>query len=136
MIEKGVNIERFSPEELLEPDYDTIHLLSIRTEEILNDEEKVKLYAGFSCAVEILKQYGIQINRKITSRNKELFVTYSYPSSQYMYFKNLNTYWDDMVFITDRKGMWPDWKLKEYEEKFEADITGEGDISFKDEVYE
>ena len=136
MIEKGVNVERFSPEELLEPDYDTIHLLSIRTEEILTDEEKVRLYAGFSCAVETLKQYGIQINRKITSRDKELFVTYSYPSSQYMYFENLNTYWADMVFITDRKGMWPDWKLKEYEEKFEANITGEGDVSFKDKLDE
>lgn len=130
MLENGVGIERFSPEERVYPDLEETHLLSIKTEEIVSDEDKTKLYAKLVCALESMQQYGIEIHRKITSRNGELYVTYTYPASQYMYFQILQAHWDDMFSIRDKKGMWPEWQVEELEKKFQADVLGERDVSF------
>ena len=130
-IESGMVIEQYSPEEALEPDYDNMHLFSVRIDEIMSDDNKKLLFAGLVCAIETIQQYGINISRKITSRNNELFVTYSYPSSQNQYFDNLWRYWDEMIYITDRKDHWSDSEIDELETKFKDMIAGEHDVSFE-----
>ena len=107
-----------------------MHLLSVRTEEILFDEHKKRLYAQLVCGIDDIQQFGIDISRKITSKDKVLFVTYSYRTEQYMYFQNLNKFWDDLIFIAERKNVWPDFRLQEYEERFLVNITGKNDVPF------
>ena len=108
-----------------------MHLFSVRIDEIMSDDNKKLLFAGLVCAIETIQQYGINISRKITSRNNELFVTYSYPSSQNQYFDNLWRYWDEMIYITDRKDHWSDSEIDELETKFKDMIAGEHDVSFE-----
>ena len=132
MLEKGVKIVRYTPEERLEPNYDEDHLLSVRTAEILGDEEKKRLFAGIVCAIETIQQCGINISRKITSRNNELFVTYIYPSSQHRYFDNLWKHWDDMTYIVERKVHLTDQEVEDFEKKFKENIAGKDDMIFSD----
>ena len=127
-IEQGLCIERFSPEDSALPDYDTVHLLSVRTKDILNDSQKRGLFAGIVYAIETIQKYGINISRKITSRNNELFITYSYPASQLSYFANLWKRWDEMLYISERKGHWTDEELEGLETRFKEAITGENDV--------
>lgn len=131
-IEGGLNIEIYSPEDSMEPNYNITHLLSIKTEEIMNDENKRRLYAGLVCAIEDIQKYGIEIRRQITSKKGVLFVTYSYLPSQYMYFQNLYDRWNDMIFIIDRKKRWSKFELSKYEERFVESITGKNDMLFSE----
>lgn len=127
-LEQGLCIEPFSPEESTLPDYDTMHLLSVRTKDILDDAQKRGLFAGIVCAIETIQKHGINISRKITSRNYELFITYSYPASQFPYFANLWKRWDDMLYISERKNHWTDKELEGLETRFREAITKENDI--------
>ena len=76
-LEKGLPLERFSPEERTEIDYDYIHLFSVKSEEITRDDDRKRLYARLVCAVETMQKYRINITKSITSKNKELFITYN-----------------------------------------------------------
>ena len=130
MIEQGVGVERLSPDDRALPDYDTIHLFSVRTEELLGDPQKKVLFAEVVCAVETIQRHQINISRKITSRNNVLFITYCCPSSQYQYFANLWRYWDEMIYIAERKNHWTDEELEGLEKRFNESITGENDMLF------
>ena len=130
LLEKGLHIERFSPEEKKEIDYDFMHLLSIRTEEILSDDRKKELFALLMYSLETIREQGINITRSITSRNKELYLTYKYPSSRYECFDNLQKHWDDIFYILERKPGWPEDEIEELEEKLRDEITGEKDVAF------
>ena len=130
LMEKGVGVECFSPEETAESDQGLQHLLSIRTGEILKDDAKKVLIAGLECAIESIRKSGINITRRITSLNKELFLTYEYPSSQDEYFDNLWKSWDDINYIIERKGHWSESEISELEKKFRKKITGKYDVSF------
>lgn len=129
-IEKGLKIERFTPEEQLERDYDFNHLLSIKGEDITKDEESKSLYARIVCAVETMQQHGINIIQTVTSKDKVLYVTYKYPSSQYRYFENLSHSWEDIIFIVDRIPWWSKSEIDELEEKFRIKVTDKRDVSF------
>ena len=76
-LEKGLPVERYSPEERTEIDYDYIHLFSVKSEEITRDDDRKRLYARLVCAVETMQKYRINITKSITSKNKELFITYN-----------------------------------------------------------
>ena len=130
VIEQGVRVERFSPEDSVLPDYDTMHLLSVRAEDIQDDPQKIRLFADVVYAIETIQKYGINISRKITSRNSELFITYSYPASQSRYFENLWSRWDEMIYITERKKHWTDEELEGLETRFKEVITGKNDVYF------
>lgn len=134
IIEKGLPLERFSPEERFEIDYDNIHLFSVKSEDILKSEENKRLYSSLLCAIETLQKYKININQSITSKNKELYVTYKYPSSQYGYFENLQHSWEDIKFIIERKPWWSQREIDELEEQLQEKITGENDVLFSDDV--
>ena len=129
-IEGGLDVRITSPEDSMNPDHEFMHLFSVKTEDILNDKDKQRLFAEIVCGIEDIQQCGMEISRKITSCKGELFVTYSHSASQYMYFKNLLKFWDDMIFIAERKDIWPDFHLNEYEENFKRSITGKQDVSF------
>ena len=131
MVEKGVGVERFLPEVSLEYDFDHIHLLSLRPEEILGNEEKKTLAAKLVCAIETLQRYDINITRRITSRNNELFLTYRYPSSQSEYFEVLQKHWEDMFFIAERKGVWSEAEIEKLEMEFKEAITGDEDVWYE-----
>ena len=68
-IEKGLPLERFSPEERVELDYDYCHLFSVKSEEITRDDDRKRLYARLVCAVETMRKHQINITKSITSKN-------------------------------------------------------------------
>lgn len=127
-IEKGLKVERFSPEDRMEIDYDFIHLLSIKTDDILSSEENKKLYSRIVCAIETMQHNGINILQSITSRNKDLYVTYKYPYSQGEYLDNVYRCWGEIDYILERKPFWSKKEIDDLEDKFKADITGENDV--------
>lgn len=131
MIEAGIQIERFSPEQHSETDYDYIHVVSFRTDDIIKSEDIKEYFAIFLCQIETMQKAGINIDRKITSKNKELYLTYEIASSQRKYLDNLIKYWDDIIFIKERNGTWSDKEIKELNNKLIANITGENDIVLK-----
>ena len=134
-IEKGLNIDRYTPlVSVKEIDYenDDVDLLSVKSEDILNVNPNKILFANLLYAINTIQKYGIKLSRRITSRTGELFITYSYPPSQYRYFSNLQKYWNDMIYIIEKKGEWTDQEIEKLEVDFKEKITGENDISFSD----
>lgn len=131
-MEKGLQVERFTPEERMEIDYDYIHLFSIKSEDITKDDDSKRLYARLVCAVETMQQNRINIIKSITSKDKELFVTYKYPSSQYRFFETLEHSWEDIAYILERQPWWSKEELDDLETKFRIKITGENDVLLSD----
>ena len=74
-----------------------------------------------------MQQAGINIVRRITSRNNELFLTYEYPTDQYIYFENLEKYWRDMLELIDKRDSLPS-EVERLEMKFTQEITGKNDV--------
>ena len=114
-IEKGLNIDRYTPlVSVKEIDYenDDVDLLSVKSEDILNVNPNKILFANLLYAINTIQKYGIKLSRRITSRTGELFITYSYPPSQYRYFSNLQKYWNDMIYIIEKKGEWTDQEIE------------------------
>ena len=131
LIEEGLCIEQYSPEVTSEIGTGDMHLLSVKTEPILNDENAKTMFARIVCAIETIRQYGVDVYRKITCRNNEFYVSYFYPPEQYVYFNNLREHWNDILYIYERKENWTDWELAPLEEKLRADVTGEKDFYFQ-----
>ena len=132
MIDKGFDVKQFSPEEIFEIGTGPMHLLSMKTEEIINNDEARFSFAYFVCAMETIQQAGVHISRRITSRNNELFITYEYPESEYIYFHKLHEHWKDMLYIYERKDSWTEQELASLEKQFRTDITGENDVLFSE----
>ena len=130
MLESGISLEQYTPEEKSEIDFDYMHILSIKTAEILSSSENMHLYARLVCYIETIQQCGINVFRTITSRNSELFITYKCPISQSDCFDNLRTHWDDLIYILERKPHWAKQDLQPLEDKLRADITGKNDVEF------
>lgn len=131
MIEAGIQIERFSPEKSSEIDYDHIHVVSFKTNDIINNNDTRKFFAIFLCQIETMQKAGINIDRKITSKNMELYVTYEIVSSQWEYLDNLSKYWNDIIFIKERIDTWSDKEIKELNDKLISNITGKNDVILK-----
>ena len=130
MITGHIGIERTAPDEEFSSGSQFWHVLSIRTEELLNDENKLALFAKLVCAVETIQSLGVQIERSITSRKSELFITYKCPNSQYLNFNNLSKHWDDMMDVINGKGVFNDTGRQYLENKFREMIAGENDVRF------
>ncbi|WP_049895656.1 helix-turn-helix domain-containing protein [Oribacterium sp. NK2B42] len=133
-LEKGLPLEQFTPEERAEIDYDYVHLFSVKSEDITKDDDSKRLYALLVCAIETLQQHRINIVKSITSKDKVLYVTYKYPSSQYRFFENLQRSWADISYIIERQPHWSEEELNDLEEQFRIKITGENDVSFDDNL--
>ena len=116
----------------MDKEYDYMHLFSVKSEEITKNENSKRLYARLLCAVETMQHYRINITQSITSNEKVLYVTYKYPSSQYGYFENLFSAWEDITYLLERKPWWPKYKIDELEEEFRAKVTGENDAAFSE----
>ena len=69
-LEKGLPMERFSPEERTEIDYDYIHLFSVKSEEITRDDDRKRLYARLVCAVETMQNIGSILLRALPLKIK------------------------------------------------------------------
>lgn len=130
LLEKGLNIEYSSPERAYETDETTFHLLSVKTEEFLDNENNAVLFAELYDALDGIKEAGLIISSKIISRNNELYISYYGEMTQYKYFKNLLRYWNDIVFILERQSHWSAKELYELEEKLRSEITGENDVIY------
>lgn len=135
MIEADVPLERFSPEEKPLVDMDYIHIVSIKTEPLIGSAKNQAYFAEFLCCIETMCKAGLSINRKITSKNKELYVTYEIASSQYKYIENLYKTWDDIIYIKERLGSWPDKEIELLNNKFLTKISGENDVRLA-EIYQ
>ena len=128
LIEADIPIERFSPEVSTKIDYDHMHIISIKTQDIINNESNKSYFAEFLCQIETMQRAGLNINRKITCKNNELYVTYEIASSQWKYLENLNRYWNDIIYIKERIGSWPNQEIDELNKKFLNKITGPHDM--------
>ncbi len=130
VMEKGLPVRHRTPEDIAETGYDrnNIHLLSIKTEDITESDDCKRLYARLVCAIETLQQNGIQITRHITSKEKELFVTYKYLSSEWRYFANLQGSWEDINYIIERRSWLDKEEIDGYKEKIRNKITGVNDV--------
>lgn len=131
MIEAGIQIERFSPEKCSEIDYDHMHVVSFKTNDIINNTDVKKYFAIFLCQIKTMQKNGINIDRRITSKNKELYVTYEIASSQWKYLDNLSKYWDDIIFIKKRIDTWSHEEIEVLNNKLITNITGENDVILK-----
>ena len=89
LLENGLNIEDASPVRPFENDEDTFHILSVKTEEFLNDEAKTVLFAELYVAMKHLQEMDITIYSRINSRDNELYISYYGDMSQFNCFRNL-----------------------------------------------
>ncbi len=99
LVRLGVTIEHYSPENSTEKDYDHIHIISLKTEEINKDNVALEDIAELFCEIEFLQKKGINISRHITSNTNELFLSFKVVASQYEYFKALDICWDNISEI-------------------------------------
>ncbi|MCF0134075.1 MAG: helix-turn-helix transcriptional regulator [Blautia sp.] len=120
LLDEGVPIERFTPESRPQLDLDHIHILSIKTNDLILYKS---YFARFMCCIETMQKAGINIDRKITSKNKELYLTYEIVSSQYKYIDNLLKHWEDMIYISERIGSWSDADINDLNNRFLNEIT-------------
>lgn len=133
MIEKGVPLEQFSPEVKPQFDPEHTHVLSIKSDDLINNPDNLRLFATLLCHIYTMQQYGINIDRKITSKNKELYLTYEIPGSQIDYVYNLQNAWDDIFYIKERLEFWTDSEIKELNDAFLKKITGDNDVIYAPE---
>lgn len=130
LMENGIKIEDYNPVRPYENSEEYFHLLSVKTADFLNDNDKAVLFAELYSALESLKDVGIKLDKKINSLNNELYISYYCNMEQYNYFSNLLKYWDDIIFILDKQSHWSEPELADLEEKFREKITGENDVVY------
>lgn len=130
LMEKGLKIEYYTPVRPYENSDEYFHLISVKTSEFLNDENKTVLFAELYSAMESIKEAGINLVKKINSLKNELYISYYCDVEQYKYFDNLEKYWKDMMFILERQPHWSEPELADLEETFREKITGENDIIY------
>ncbi len=130
LLENGLNIEDASPVRPFENDEDTFHILSVKTEEFLNDEAKTVLFAELYVAMKHLQEMDITIYSRINSRDNELYISYYGDMSQFNCFRNLFHYWNDIKFILERQPYRSDTELDELEQKLRSEIIGENDVIY------
>ena len=131
LLESGLNIEMISPDYRYAEEKQSSHLLSIKVDEILNDENSKGLFAKLVYAIESLQQAGIEITRVVTSKDNVLYLTYKYPRSQYECFARLNENWKSIMKIVELQNTITSWEIKEMEEDLRNRITGENDFSYE-----
>ena len=130
VLQKGLPLLEHSPEVKLENDYSMIHLISIKASDLMDNTEYRKLFAQVLCALDDIKKSGISIIRKVTSLNKELYLTYEYPASQSRYFSNLQNAWGKMRYIIARKDTSADFVIAKLEQEFKDQISAGENIRF------
>lgn len=130
-LEAGLPLLENSPEVKLDDDYSSIHLFSIKLEDLETSADNRALFATIEKALQILINFGIRITRRVTALNKQLYLTYEYPSDQSIYLSNLREAWQDMRYILERKNVWSEREILSLEQSLEQKITGENDIVFQ-----
>lgn len=108
-----------------------MHVVSFKTNDIINNTDVKKNFAIFLCQIKTMQKNSINIDRRITSKNKELYVTYEIASSQWKYLDNLSKYWDDIIFIKKRIDTWSHEEIEVLNNKLITNITGENDVILK-----
>lgn len=126
----GLPLLENSPEVKLDDDYSSIHLFSIKLEDLEKSADNRALFATIEKALQVLTEFGIHITRRITALNKQLYLTYEYPSDQSIYLANLRNSWADMRHILERKAVWSEKEVRQLEQSFATRISGENDITY------
>ncbi len=132
MLENNIYVSRYTPSEEIEKDYSYFHVISFKSSDILNDETTMKYYVRFLCQIDTLKKAGIEIEPYITSKDKELYISYQVPSKQIEYIKNIVDSWSTIEYIVEREGIWSDLEIKNLEKDLSDKITGENDLYLED----
>ena len=101
-MEKGLKIEQHSPEGVEDID-GFCHLFSFKVEDLLSSTDMLALFSELVWGLDNFDNNGIEIRRKITAKDKELYVSYFYPESKADCFEMIRKYWDDMVKIVEKK---------------------------------
>ena len=96
LIRRGLKVEMIAPDATYRADQSYTHLLSIQVDSFLNDENKLHHFAAFTLVIQDLVKAGINIVSSITSKNKELYITYRYAAKDYRYFALLQESWDEI----------------------------------------
>lgn len=130
MITAGIHAEKYFPSDVFDSGSRFWHILSIKTKELLDDKKKLEAFSRLVCAVDTIQSFGIQVERCITSRKEELFITYKCPNVQKGYFHNLYDYWDKMMDVITGKGVLNEKGRQFMENEFHKMITGEKDVFY------
>jgi len=130
MYEAGVPLLRYAPDSLNENNLDYVHILSCKTEDVIESDKNKEYLARFMCYVNDMKEAGINVDRRISSKDKVLYITYEVVSSQVDYVYNLLKAWEDIVFIGDRLDTWSDEEIEDFNKKFLKKITGKNDVKY------
>ena len=85
-IDSGASILRSSPEQTFEINYEYLHLFSIKCEDIIKDEQLKRRFAYLLCCIDTIKDSGIVVNRRIVSKNDELYISFEISLNDYYYF--------------------------------------------------
>lgn len=132
--EKGLKIGGHYLEELKEPDSDSKCLLSVSTEDIFESQDNILLFAVLVCAIDTIRQYGIDISRRVVSRHDVLYIVYRYPVDKTPYFANLREHYNEMDFLIRGKNRWKGSVIQEIEAEFRKNITGTKDVMFSEQI--
>lgn len=117
------------PIDVYNMDSESWHILSIKTDDILNDNNKLTLFARLECAFDTIQTFGIKINRSISSLNGVLYITYKCPMSQYHNFYNLQKYRTLIMDTVLGKGVLNDIGKQHQERIFKETLTND-DVIF------
>lgn len=128
----GLPLLQFSPDEFNDKNYDYIHLLSVKSNDITKNENNMRLYARLQNAFDRIRHHRINVTQSITSKNKELYVTFQVPYSQHHYFDNLFNSWKDIHYIVERSPFIGKDKLQDLVRQRLGNITGDNDVCFEE----
>ena len=130
MYEAGVPLLRYAPDSLNENNLDYVHILSCKTDDVIENDKNKEYFARFMGYVNDMKDAGINVDRRISSKDKVLYITYEVVSSQVDYVYNLLKAWEDIVFIGDRLDTWSDEEIEDLNKIFLKKITEKNDVKY------
>jgi len=129
LLAAGIDVKPYKPTEKI--DYDHFYIVYFKTDNLIGNENAKTYFPRFLCAIESMLEYGLNIERIIMSKDKELYVSYRIDSSQSNYVSNVPRYWKDMERIAEfqRDGL-PEWRIKEFDDELKAKICGDNDVIY------
>lgn len=114
---------------------DYFPILSFRTADIINQDVDHNMtryfYVLFLLHIETMQKNGLIIRKKITARDKELYITHEIAASQYKYVEMVSEYWDDINEIRINLSIGNIESFNDLDRQLRANITGENDVELK-----
>lgn len=124
-IKEGLKIELAPEKNAEENEEDKITLFSMKTGDIISSDQ-VKLWsAKVFHMLNFMSEFGISVSREITSKNKQLYLTYYTSATNSKFATLLYNYLKEMISFVEqkKKGTISDEAMAEQEKKIREDIS-------------